>query len=181
MKYRHLKASGVSRRGFLAALLSGAAGAVTFALSGAGIVLAAETPIELSWNDLIPESQGQRPQIPSGIIQHGQMSTPTDKSEARVTYAYNGKTVRIPGYIVPLELDGTGTREFLLVPYVGACIHVPPPPANQLVIVTAEEPYEYRFMFEPVYVTGTLNTSAVATELAEVGYALAADKVEPYE
>ena len=50
-----------------------------------------------------------------------------------MTDKYNGKLVRIPGYLVPLEYDGTGVSAALLVPYVGACIHVPPPPANQMV------------------------------------------------
>lgn len=151
-------------------------------LAGTGVVLATGSPIELKWSDLVPDTAGTRPQIPTGVIQHGQMSAPAaEKSEPDVTYDYNGKTVRLPGYIVPLEYDGTGTKEFLLVPYVGACIHVPPPPANQLVLVTAEKPYEFRFMFEPVYVTGQFNTSALTTELAEVGYSLTADKIEPYE
>ena len=166
------------RRRFFIALVSFAA----LAMAGSDLGVAVGSPIELKWSDLVPETAGARPQIPTGVIQHGQMSEPApEMSEAAVTYDYNGKTVRLPGYIVPLEYDGTGTKEFLLVPYVGACIHVPPPPANQLVLVTAEKPYEFRFMFEPVYVTGRLNTSALTTELAEVGYSLAADKIEPYQ
>ena len=47
----------------------------------------------------------------------------------------NGAQVRIPGYVLPLEFEGTRVREFLLVPYVGACIHVPAPPPNQMVFV----------------------------------------------
>ena len=168
----------LSRRELLVSVLSTA----TLAAPGSGLVLAAESPIDLKWSDLVPDAAGTAPQIPTGVIQHGEMSTPApQQSDAPVTFDYNGKTVRIPGYIVPLDYDGTGTKEFLLVPYVGACIHVPPPPANQLVFVSAEKPYEFKFMFEPVYVTGEFNTAAMSTDLAEVGYSLAANKIEPYE
>ena len=168
----------LSRRGLLVSLLSGAALAAT----GKGAVLAAETPIDLKWSDLVPDTPGARPQIPTGIIQHGQMSTPPpQQTDVPLTSDYNGKTIRLPGYIVPLDYDGTGTKEFLLVPYVGACIHVPPPPANQLVFVAAEKPYKFKYMFEPVYVTGQFNAATMSTELADVGYSLSANKIEPYE
>ncbi len=166
----------LSRRRLLVAILSGA----TLAAAGNGLVLATESSIDLKWSDLVPE--GARSQVPTGIIQHGQMSTPPpQQTDVPLTYDYDGKTVRLPGYIVPLDYDGTGTKEFLLVPYVGACIHVPPPPANQLVFVSAEKPYEFKYMFEPVYVTGEFNASTLSTDLADVGYSMAANKIEPYE
>ena len=143
---------------------------------------ASETPIEINWKDLIPEGDQLSDDLKFGIVEHGQLATPIpEESTANVTQEYNGKTIRIPGYIVPLDYEGTATKQFLLVPYVGACIHVPPPPANQLIIVTADEPYEIEGLFDAVYVTGMLDTAAVSTQLAEVGYALSANKVEPYE
>ncbi len=144
---------------------------------------AVENPTELTWADLIPESvRDTQSTSPTGTIQHGQLTTPVlDFSAAKVTSEYNGKTVRIPGYIVPLEFNGGAVKEFLLVPYVGACIHVPPPPANQLIFVTSEKPHELKGLFEPVYVTGMFGAAASSTQLAEVGYALSADKIEPYE
>ncbi|CAN0590062.1 unnamed protein product, partial [Ectocarpus sp. 12 AP-2014] len=65
-------------------------------------------------------------------------------------------------------------------PYVGACIHVPPPPPNQLVLVTTDRPYENDGLFEPVVVTGMFGTAHTSTQLAEIGYALSADRIEPY-
>lgn len=152
-------------------------------LSIGNVALASETPIEISWKELIPKSENSLPpQIPEGLVQHGQLMTPIPEDLAtRVTSEYNGRSVRIPGYIVPLEFDGTGTTEFLLVPYVGACVHVPPPPANQLIIVTTQQPYEFDSMFEPVYVTGIFNTAAVTTDLADVGYTISADMIDRYE
>ena len=57
----------------------------------------------------------------------------------RVVAELNGKRVRIGGYVVPLDFEATTIKEFLLVPFVGACIHVPPPPANQIVYVKADK------------------------------------------
>lgn len=139
--------------------------------------------IDLQWADLSPREGGVDWSVLKGIglVEHGQMSTPFDQEAASaVTTAYNGKTVRLPGFIVPLDFDGTGVTTFILVPYVGACVHVPPPPANQLVLVTTDPPFDVEGLFDPVYVTGTFSTSAAETELAEIGYSMDADRIEPY-
>lgn len=103
----------------------------------------------------------------------GAMSTP-----APVVEALNGKRVQIGGYIVPLDFDATSVKEFLLVPFVGACIHVPPPPPNQLVYVQAPKGYAVKGMFEPVYVTGRISTQPSFTGLADAGYTLEAEFVQ---
>ena len=103
----------------------------------------------------------------------GAMSTP-----APVVEALNGKRVQIGGYIVPLDFDATSVKEFLLVPFVGACIHVPPPPANQIIYVTSAKGIEVGKVFDPVYVTGTMSVSFTSTGLADAGYSISADQVE---
>ncbi|PSL21984.1 DUF3299 domain-containing protein [Shimia abyssi] len=146
-------------------------------------LLATEEPIQLNWSDLVPQSGGQTlaKLRELGVIQHGELSTPFDQeTSGQVTKKYDGKVVRIPGYLVPLEYDGERVTAGLLVPYVGACVHVPPPPPNQLIFVTSPTPYESKGLFEPVYITGMFGTAAATTQLAEVGYALSADKIEPY-
>lgn len=166
----------ISRRTLLiggGALLAPRAG---FAAGGA---------LELEWQDLIPaEGSGtEHAQMRAvlGIVQHGDLSTGFfQQRNVSVTTDYDGQTVRIPGFVVPLEYDGVGVSTFLLVPYVGACIHVPPPPPNQIVYVTATTPFEIQGYFEPVFVTGTIHTNAVATELAEIGYTITQAEVEPY-
>ncbi|CAN0589312.1 unnamed protein product, partial [Laminaria digitata] len=92
----------------------------------------------------------------------------------------DGKRVRLSGYIVPLEFSDGGVRAFLLVPYVGACIHVPPPPKNQIVMVTSDSPIKPRGLFQAVTVTGTLSIADARTELAETGYRLNASDVSAY-
>jgi hypothetical protein len=101
----------------------------------------------------------------------------------------NGQNVRLPGYLLPLEFSGKQVSEFLLVPWVGACIHTPPPPPNQIVHVKPEKPVEMNGMFAPVWVTGQMTTGAIKKSLSlvdgsadiDIGYALRASVVEPYK
>ncbi len=80
----------------------------------------------------------------------------------------DGKMVRIPGYALPMEHIDTGVKELLLVPYVGACIHVPPPPANQTIYVTLEDAYVARNLYEPVWITGRMHIKSTSKALSFV-------------
>src|SRR5215204_434930 len=119
------------------------------------------------------------PRLAWGMVQHRQLEAPPGLTEAdsATVATYDGKRVRIPGFIVPLEFEGDGVKTFLLVPYVGACIHVPPPPPNQIIYVESAEGINIDNPFEPVWVIGTLSTKSVITELADVGYRIAAESV----
>lgn len=140
-----------------------------------------EEIVDLEWSDLLPKGETPLPAELQGLVQHDQGSLMSQQPESTAVRAdWNGRTVRLPGFMVPLDYDGTGVTAFILVPYVGACIHVPPPPANQLVLVTTERPYETDGLFEAVTVTGMFGVAAALTGLAEVGYALSADRIEPY-
>lgn len=96
--------------------------------------------------------------------------------------------VKIPGYLVPLEYDGNQVVEFILVPYRGACIHTPPPPANQMVLVRFKKGFPLTGLFTPVWVTGRLSIDRSEQSVAlsdgaaafEVGYALDATQVVEY-
>ena len=101
----------------------------------------------------------------------------------------DGHVIKLPGYVLPLDFEGTLVRSFLLVPYVGACIHVPPPPPNQIVHVQLNQGFESKELFAPVWVTGLISAGMDKASLTLVdgstdvnfGYALQATKVEPYE
>lgn len=99
---------------------------------------------------------------------------------APVVKTLDGKRVRIAGFVVTLERNDKGVTEFLLVPYYGACIHTPPPPANQIIHVVASAPYPPEKAIFPVYVTGTLRTVAAVTPEGAAGYRIADAKVEEY-
>jgi hypothetical protein len=128
----------------------------------------------------LPGAGGDGAPAPAPQAEGRWMSGPAASSgaPAPVVAALDGKRVRIGGYVVSLDFDATKVREFLLVPFVGACIHVPPPPANQIVYVKSEAGFEVTGMFDPVWVTGTLKATTAHTGLAEAGYSLVAEKVE---
>jgi uncharacterized protein len=148
--------------------------------------IAAGEPVQLTWEQLIPPGGQQGPaleeQVLLGIVEHGQ-TTPLPESGADpgLVTVFNGKAVRIPGFVVPLDFEAEAVKEFLLVPYLGACIHVPPPPPNQIIHVRSDETIGIDGLYAPVWVTGTLVSEPLSTELAEVGYRITADAVEPYE
>jgi hypothetical protein len=78
-----------------------------------------------------------------------------------------------------LDETRAGLTRFLLVPYFGACIHTPPPPANQIIDVTPGRPAQFRVM-TPVWVTGVLHAQHSDTALGASGYRMNADEVESY-
>lgn len=94
----------------------------------------------------------------------------------------DGKQVSIPGFMVPLEDDLDRVTEFLLVPYAGACIHVPPPPPNQMVYVKMNTNTKVQVTFtDPILVTGTLRISTVESPYGDVSYDLSGLRVVPYQ
>lgn len=101
-------------------------------------------------------------------------------AQAPVVEAYDGLTVRIAGFVVPLEQDEDLVLSFLLVPYYGACIHTPPPPANQIIHVETQGGFKTPGLDEPVYVTGTLRTERQDADLGSAGYTLYAAAMTPY-
>ena len=101
----------------------------------------------------------------------------------------DGQTVRMPGYVLPLEFSGKEVTEFLLVPYVGACIHTPPPPPNQIVHVKSDRPVANVTVFTAVWVTGRLAAVSAKKSLSlvdgaadiDIGYSIQAHAVEIYK
>ena len=112
-----------------------------------------------------------------------------EENGTKMVAELDGKKVKMPGYVLPIEYSGTRVVEFLLVPYVGACVHTPPPPANQMVHVKLDEGFESEGLFMPVWVTGKINTvmttQAVSFEDGaadiETGYSIDAADVVPYQ
>jgi hypothetical protein len=139
-------------------------------------IVFAKEPLELFWEDMVPPDY-QTPDTPlnhdGSMLQMG--------LDAPIVESLNGKLVKIPGFVVPLEGDNETTTEFLLVPYFGACIHVPPPPANQIVYVKFSEAVPIENLYDAVWITGTLTTKGWEGDLATVGYSLVGISVSPYD
>ena len=136
----------------------------------------ADEPLELFWEDMVPPDY----LVPDTPLNHDGSMTQMGL-DAPVVENLNGKLVKIPGFVVPLEGDNETTSEFLLVPYFGACIHVPPPPANQIVYVKFSESVPIDNLYDAVWVTGTLTTKGWEGDLATVGYSLEGISVTPYD
>lgn len=146
---------------------------------------------DLEWDDLVP--QDFRPDDLLADYDVESMSDDDPRAqelmakllamwnEAPVVEALDGQTIRLPGFVVPVEGDGRRVEEFLLVPYYGACIHVPPPPANQTVHVLAQgRNVTIRGLFDTVWVTGVMRVERKSSQLAEAGYQIEAIEVTPY-
>ena len=155
--------------------------------------LAARGIREISWEELLPEGEEERlaqlyqrqlamlyagGPIAEGspadqMIQIGTFNTVAELDEQKV---------RIPGYTVPFEFGANAEiREFLLVPYYGACLHAPPPPPNQTVFAITETPIKLRNLAQAVWIEGTLHTEIQESELADAAYTIRVDRVETYE
>lgn len=175
--------------------------------SAAPAAFAEGEPIDITWSDLAPQPQTQEEQDaidrmaaalseflggasigPSrygdgpgpGVVPHGGVGGFVIDGET-LTEEYDDKLVRMPGYALPLDWTEDGVTQFLLVPFIGACLHVPPPPANQLVLINTEKPYVPSDYFEAVTVTGVFSRFKAETEMIESGYRIVAEAVTPYE
>jgi uncharacterized protein len=102
-------------------------------------------------------------------------------NKAPANPSMNGARIRIPGFVVPLENQRNQITEFLLVPYFGACIHVPPPPANQLIHVFPSKPLKEIQTMQAVWVSGTMENIAADTSMGRAGYRMKAEIVTPYK
>ena len=165
---------------------------LTVLLLGSSLAHAAELA-ETDWLELMPKSdQKALEQMPD--IDHNSpeaLGTFTEKGglkqskglpavmySTKTVAAMNGKHIRLGGYPVPLESDAKGNSTlFFLVPYPGACIHVPPPPPNQLVLVRYPKGLKIDDIYTPLWVSGKLKVEKVSNDLADAAYALDADKV----
>jgi len=140
--------------------------------------------IELSWEELVApgydaETILEKYQPLIDKIDHGSDDAialyeklEKEFNDAPPNMAMANKRISLPGFIAPLEqVDGMIT-EFLLVPYFGACIHTPPPPANQTLYVKVARDYAIRNKdsYEPIWVSGELFIDGKTTEIGSAGY-----------
>ncbi len=159
----------------------------------------AQTPgyQKITWDDLLNEEWYQ--QMKKHIASYGRMSFLKDGSEeaeklmasmrkkldeAPISTKYINQKIRMPGFVVPLDAVRNGQREVLLVPYFGACIHTPPPPANQIVLVTPHPQLNLSKTLESmdvIWVEGELKEARTKTASGVSGYSLEAIKVYPYK
>lgn len=155
---------------------------------------AADAPAKyklVTWDDLLPEGWDPMKEIKRLKLDDLRDSDPRAMeaienlkamwNNAPSNPAIAGKAIRIPGFMVPLEYGKKELTEFLLVPYFGACIHVPPPPANQIIHVIPEHPVKMKTYMDAVWVEGVIELAISKTDMGDSGYRMQAVKVEPYK
>jgi len=161
----------------------------------AGLLLAgtrpsfSQSPTELGWGDLIPG--GGEPAKPINLGPHnelkGRVEVPYDNAdEVPIRSDLDGELVQIVGYMVPIAYapgsGGSKVSGFLLAPFVGACVHVPPPPANQIILgnYTPGIEISLRIWVDPVVAIGRMTAKTIDVDLAKIGYQIEADTLEFY-
>ena len=147
---------------------------------------------EVEWDELMPE--GWRKKVILELTRMRRYGSLTDgdpradEAYARLkktwdaappTKTYIGKPIRIAGYVVPLDAERMQSSEFLLVPYFGACVHSPPPPANQIILIKPPKGSRFRTM-DAIWVEGILTEGKTSSEVGTSTYVLTADKITPY-
>jgi len=157
------------------------------------ILVNGEAAPEIDWDSLMPadyvlslENMYNNPELDS-------LDDYSDKAQklfddmmqtlasAPVVDEMNGRMVSVPGFVVPLEGVGDVVDRFFLVPYFGACIHVPPPPSNQIIDVHYEPGTRVESLYDAVLVSGRLTTEVYSHEMGTAGYRLEAYRIQPYE
>ena len=163
----------------------------------------AESYKTIDWTELLPDSdldaltQGPEimhntPEVPveSPIANQARQAANNDFEKAlvstRVRPEFDKQSIRIPGFIVPLEFDeAQQVTEFFLVPYYGACIHVPPPPPNQLIHVVYPKGFKLDDLYLPFWIEGALHTRLIKKTVsggdAVSAYAMTVDSIEMYQ
>ena len=121
-------------------------------------------------------------QIQSAIEQAGDSRYQQALVSTRVVAEFDGERIRLPGFIVPLEFgeEEQIITKFFLVPYFGACIHVPPPPPNQIIYAEFDQGFKLESLYDPFWMSGTLSTTMTENDIARSAYALKVEQVEPY-
>ncbi len=142
--------------------------------------------LDLDWKQLLPESERKTysPLPPPPVHDYrGEAGPPAVQIlDFKANKSLDGAEVRLPGFIVPLHARRDGVvNEFLLVPYFGSCIHVPPPPPNQLVYVHMTRRTTLQSIYDAYWITGKLHLQTRTTHLGSAAYDLQAVKIELYQ
>jgi hypothetical protein len=174
----------------VAVLMAAAAPAIAQPGAATASASAAGASRTISWDDLVPPDWDPMKGFKGMDFGALQDSDPRAQDllkklrevwdSAPTNPKLEGQAVRLPGFVVPLEEGKDGLREFLLVPYFGACIHSPPPPANQIIHVLPRSAAQGLRSMDTVWVSGTLRSVRTDSFMGTASYRLEAAGVAPY-
>ncbi|RWE78962.1 DUF3299 domain-containing protein [Mesorhizobium sp.] len=135
-------------------------GAIIAAVLGLAASHASAETVHILWKDLRPATQAvaedaNLPMIAAKLLDHGET----------LSLNLQDKAIQLAGYALPVDRDGDLVYQFLLVPWTGACSHMPTPPPNQIVLVTPAHPYKMNEAYDPVAITGVLQPGMEKSQL----------------
>lgn len=145
---------------------------------------AKESSEEIDWLELMPAEDLHLLENMPEVTHEGDgpAALPDEIMTGRTVEAMDGRSGRIPGFVVPIKTtEDMRILEFFLVPYYGACIHVPPPPPNQIIHVKYKEGFTLEALYDPVWIEGTLKIEKTENDIASSSYSIVAENVTPYE
>jgi hypothetical protein len=155
-----------------------------FAANGVAANARAPRPRTIDWDELLPpQERGRFFAPPEPIHDYLGEAAPAMKQTGsfKVNAQLNGALLRIPGFIVPLTLRRDGkVSDFFLVPYFGACIHVPPPPPNQIVYISFAAPQRIVTIYDAYWITGNMTVTRKSLAMAQSAYSMLGSKLEVY-
>ncbi|WP_421911414.1 DUF3299 domain-containing protein [Marinobacter sp.] len=154
------------------------------AISFSTAVSAKDASQEIDWLELMPEEDLNLLENMPEVSHEGDgpATLPDEIMTGRVVPEMDGRSGRIPGFVVPLKTtQDMRILEFFLVPYYGACIHVPPPPPNQIIHVKYKKGFKLEALYDPVWIEGTLMIEKTENDIASSSYSIVAENVSPYE
>ena len=155
----------------------------------------------IEWTDLLPEADLQALMAPPEALNNIEDGSQEDQISSQLYNAlslagdsryqqalvstnvrseYDQQKVRIAGFVIPITADGQMVTEFFLVPYYGACIHVPPPPPNQLIFSQFPQGIKIDDIYYPYWVEGTLSTTLTENDIATSAYSFSVDNMTKY-
>lgn len=141
-------------------------------------------PVETDWLELMPKDEVEAmmsASVDAGLgLDHSMAGS--QSGSFRTVPSFDNKKIKLAGYIVPVQTTETGElSEFFLVPYFGACIHVPPPPPNQIVYGKLDKPIAMTDIYDAFWISGTMKIEHYKNETAATAYTMVVDSVKPYE
>lgn len=137
---------------------------------------------EIDWLELMPPEEVEALERMVESIDHSGMGSMEQFGSDATVAAMDGARGKMVGYIVPISISPRNEIiEFFLVPYFGACIHVPPPPPNQIIHVRPERPMPMIEIWDPYWVEGTVRIRKIENTMAKASYAIDAVNVVPYQ
>lgn len=124
--------------------------------------------------DFVPEKVDYK------LLSHPDFQRKLDEAGTKLNSQIEGKIIELAGFMVPIDAKSSDVRQFLLVPEAGQCVHVPPPPLNQTLLVdTSDFPTERRDLYEPIIVTGKITVGSQSFDIADSGYSLTNVTIKP--